>query len=383
MSKRIAFVFGTRPEAIKMAPLIKAVGKSQHYDTVVILTGQHPTMATQVLEWFGIEPDFIHYIDRANPTLSSMTAQILHQVNDTLLEVQPDLVVVQGDTASAFAGAIAAFNLQIPIAHLEAGLRTTDIYSPYPEEAYRQMISRISELHFCPTDLNRSNLLKEGIPISKIMITGNTVVDAFSVVTSKIDSSEIHVRLPEGIPSGDLVLVTAHRRENLGAGMSEIARSVKNLSSAFPNLTFVFPMHPNPAVRAKLIPELADICNVKLIEPLEYPEFISILAKSTLVLTDSGGVQEEAPILGIPAIVMRENTERPEGISAGGVILVGANETRITDAISKVLSDETILESMSRASNPYGDGLASSRCLSMLDEFFGFGKRSLEFENAI
>lgn len=382
MSKKIAFVFGTRPEAIKMAPLIRAVANAEHFVPVVILTGQHPTMAKQVLEWFEIEADFSHVIDRTNPTLNSLTSQIIKNANDSLREAEVDLVIVQGDTASAFAGAVAAFNLQIPVAHLEAGLRTNDIYSPYPEEAYRQMVSRISDLHFCPTVLNRENLLKEGIPSSKIMVTGNTVVDAFSVVTAKIKSSEIQVHVPEGIPESNLVLVTAHRRENLGEGMAEIARSVKGLSTNYPNLTFVIPMHPNPAVREKLIPELDGMSNVKLIEPLEYPEFISILSKSTLVLTDSGGVQEEAPILGIPAIVMRDNTERPEGITAGGVILVGASESRITTAISNVLNDKSLLASMSKAANPYGDGEASARCISMLDEFFGLGERNLEFESA-
>lgn len=383
MSKKIAFVFGTRPEAIKVAPLIVSIAANSDFEPIVILTGQHPTMAKEVLEWFDLEADFESQVDRSDNSLNGLTSQIVKSTSDVLTESKPDLVIVQGDTASAFAGAVASFNLQIPVAHLEAGLRTNNLGSPFPEEAYRQMVSRISVLNMCPTSSNKENLLGEGIDSKSIMITGNTVVDAFSVIQQKIEDGEIEVALPNDLPSENIVLVTTHRRENLEQGIGEIATAIAELAESYPELNFVIPMHPNPAVRAKIIPILGSKTNVYLLEPLGYPEFITVLSKSKFVLTDSGGVQEEAPILGIPVLVMRENTERPEGISAGGVRLVGANKSQIIDLVTELMSNDQTLKSMAQASNPYGDGKASDRCISMISEYFGYGVRDSEFISVI
>ena len=382
MKKKIAFVFGTRPEAIKMAPLVRAVQANEKFQPIVLLTGQHPTMAKQVMQWFDIEPDFEGSVNRSDNSLNELTAQLVANVGVCLTDQKPDLVIVQGDTASAFAGAIAAFNSGIPVAHLEAGLRTHDINSPFPEEAFRQMISRIARLHMCPTWENKKNLLAEGIPESQIMVTGNTVVDAFSVILDSLHLGKIQLDMPDALPQERIVLVTTHRRENLDTGMSEIAQAIAELSVRYPEVNFVIPMHPNPAVRERITPVLHSKSNVFLLEPLGYPEFITILAKAVLVLTDSGGVQEEAPILGIPALVLRENTERPEGVVAGGVKLIGASRVRIIETVDELFSDSAVLNSMTKASNPYGDGNASKRCVSMIESFFGIGKRDAEFLGA-
>ncbi len=381
MKKKVTFIFGTRPEAIKMAPLIQVLAREGNYHTEVFLTGQHPTMAREVLEWFEIKPDFEHSLVRIHNDLNELVSQLVNVLGDWLKQSKPDLVVVQGDTASAYAGSLAAFNLQIPIAHLEAGLRTNDMHSPFPEEAYRQMISRLSTLNMCPTPSNKRNLLAEQIPEASIMVTGNTVVDAFKVVRERMRENKIHTDLPISIPDHDLVLVTTHRRENLEQGITEIAESIAYLAQEYKELNFVLPLHPNPAVRAKILPVLEGRDNVFLIEPLGYPEFITILSRSRFVLTDSGGVQEEAPILGIPALVLRETTERPEGVESGGVVLVGANKSQILTTVKSLMNSQDIYESMSTASNPYGDGQASKRCLSLINEFFNFGNRSSEFIN--
>jgi len=365
-----------------MAPLIQSCHGDENYSPIVVLTGQHPTMAKEVLNWFGISPDFEYQVDRTDNSLNGLVSQLTGIAADGLNQTQPDLVVVQGDTATAFAGALAAFNLQIPVAHLEAGLRTNDVSSPFPEEAYRQMISRISVLNMCPTQSNKINLLQEGLPEESIMVTGNTVVDAFSEVQEKLLAGQIKIELPLNLPDKNLVLVTAHRRENLEHGIREIAEAISELAMEFEHLNFVIPLHPNPAVRARITPLLESRENVLLLEPLDYPEFITILSKSIFVLTDSGGVQEEAPILGVPALVMRENTERPEGVDSGGVLLVGANKFQIVNLVRKLMTQEKMLTKMSKSSNPYGDGMASRRCLSMVDEYFGFGRRTSEFINA-
>lgn len=377
--RKIAFIFGTRPEAVKMAPLINAVRENESLEAAVILTGQHPSMAKEVLKWFGIEPDFDFSVERKDNSLNELTSQLLQIASEGISLSQPDIVVVQGDTASAFAGATAAFNLQIPVAHLEAGLRTNDIWSPFPEEAYRQMISRIASLNMCPTISNKKNLLAEGISEKSIMVTGNTVVDAFEVVQRNLDSKLIEVNLPLNLPRENIVLVTAHRRENLEMGMNEIAEAIAELADLYHEVNFVIPMHPNPAVRSRLLPVLSGKSNVVLVEPLDYPEFITILAKSKLILTDSGGVQEEAPILGIPALVMRENTERPEGVIAGGVRLVGANKVEIVSNVRELMDSPQTLQTMARSLNPYGDGNASERCVSLICSFFGISERVCEF----
>lgn len=378
--KKIAFVFGTRPEAIKMAPLIKAVSANENFLSTVILTGQHPTMAKEVLGWFGLLTDFELTLERDNSNLNTLLAKIIQELSPKLEELNPDLVLVQGDTASAFAGATAAFNLGIKVAHLEAGLRTSDLSSPFPEEGYRQLISRLATLHLCPTKLNKANLLSEGIHEESIMITGNTVVDAFEVIRSQFSnqrnfSSEVSTLLTQY----KLVLVTAHRRENIGFGMDEIAESIDVLAAEFPEVHFVIPLHPNPLVRASFTQRVSNKSNVSLLDPLDYPTFIALLEASTLVMTDSGGVQEEAPILGVPVLVMRENTERPEGVSLGGVKLVGAKKVNLVSEVRKLLSDSDARNLMASATNPYGDGFASSRVLSALLQLFELGHRESEF----
>jgi UDP-N-acetylglucosamine 2-epimerase (non-hydrolysing) len=378
--KKIAFVFGTRPEAIKMAPLINGMRSNPNYRVRVLLTGQHPEMARQVLDWFEIKPDIENIIDRADAGLNSLLSQIIKNVGIELTTQKPDLVIVQGDTTSAFAGAVAAFNLQIPVAHLEAGLRTQDMMSPYPEESYRQMLSRISSLHLCPTSGNQTNLLAEGIKENSTMVTGNTVVDALFEIQEKLSKNLLKLSLPKGTPDSNLVLVTVHRRENLENGIKEISTAIADLSNLYPELNFVIPMHPNPAIRAKLVPHLSDRSNVLLMEPLGYPEFITLLSRALFILTDSGGVQEEAPILNIPAFVMRTNTERPEGLTSGAVKLVGASYEDVVGLVNEIMADDSILESMIMAPNPYGDARATDRCISLVNEFFGLGKRVEEFQ---
>ncbi len=364
-----------------MAPLINRLKTNKLFECVVVLTGQHPEMARQVLEWFKIKPDLEFNIDRTDSGLNSLNSQLLAQIGGSLFDQNPDLVVVQGDTASAFSGALAAFNLQIPVAHLEAGLRTHNSNSPFPEEAYRQMISRISTLHFCPTQGNAENLMSEGLGSENIMVTGNTVVDAFSVIQRKIQENHIKLNLPKALPDSNLVLVTSHRRENLESGILEIASAISQVSETHPYLSFLIPLHPNPGIREIMVPVLSGKSNVYLLEPLGYPEFITMLSMSKFVLTDSGGVQEEAPILGVPAFVMRENTERPEGISSGAVKMIGVDRSTIVELVDDLMSDDSILASMANASNPYGDGSSSERCVSLIEEFFDLGKRTSEFQH--
>lgn len=379
--KKIAFVFGTRPEAIKMAPLIKAVSANGNFLPTVILTGQHPTMAKEVLSWFGISADIETNIHRRDNSLNELLVQLIDNVSSGLAKLSPDLVIVQGDTGSALAGAVSAFHIGIPVAHLEAGLRTGDVNAPFPEEAYRQMITRIATLHMCPTRNNKENLISEGVTKASIMVTGNTVVDAFQVIRAKLSQNDLISRFSQSMPNAKVVLITAHRRENLGIGMVEISEAIRHLAEQYQDLSFVFPMHPNPSARKEITRILDSINNVSLLEPLEYPEFLELLSRSIIVLTDSGGVQEEAPILGIPTLVLRQSTERPEGVKAGGVKIVGANRVSIIRTFSEIMDDETILNSMSKAVNPYGDGRAQERCVSMIEEYFGFGTRSEEFES--
>ena len=373
--KNIAYVFGTRPEAIKMAPLISATAESSRFNAITILTGQHPTMAREVLDWFGLVPNFEQTIDRSDPSLNGLVSQLILQVGQALKDCMPDLVVVQGDTASALAGALAAFNLELPVAHVEAGLRTDDINSPYPEEAYRQMISRIAQINLCPTPWNKSNLLSEGIDESSIMITGNTVVDAFALMSGRMP----HGARKDIAEKQKTILVTVHRRENLGGRLIEITKAIKELAIRNQDFRFVLPMHPNPKVRQILIPSLGEMKNVSLIEPLGYPDFLAELENSTFVLSDSGGVQEEAPILGVPVLVMRDNTERPEGLMTGGMKLVGANALDIVSAAEELIYSPQLRDSMATAMNPFGDGLASARTISAFLKFFGLGQRQSEY----
>lgn len=377
--KKLVFVLGTRPEAVKMAPLIIEANKAENINVDVILTGQHPEMAGEVLGWFEIVANTQHVIDRTKGSLNDILSQMVGNISESLRSSSPDAVVVQGDTASAFAGALVAFNFEIPVFHLEAGLRTQNIDSPFPEEGYRQMISRISSVHLCPTPQNKMNLLAEGVPEHSIMVTGNTIVDAFKEISSLSQNQELG-----GIDFGQnflgqTVLVTAHRRENIPRGIVEISRALGKLASSNEEWNFIFALHPNPLVRAEVIPILNGFPNVQLVEPLDYPSFIRAMQRSTFLITDSGGVQEEGLVLKKPVLVARQNTERPEGITAGGAILVGTVADDIYLAAEELIHSPSKIETMAKSPNPYGDGHASSRAISAILKYFGMAQRVEEF----
>lgn len=383
MSKKILLVFGTRPEAIKMAPLVKCLQhRNIEFETIVCVTGQHREMLDQVLKIFDINPDFDLNIMKAGQDLYDVTSRVLLGMRDVLKQVAPDVVLVHGDTTTSTATALAAFYKQIPVGHVEAGLRTHNIYSPWPEEMNRQITGRIATLDFAPTPLSRQNLLDEGVPEEHIYVTGNTVIDALHIVVNKIKSdSQLSETLTENLKTQGyevnrleggrkLVLITGHRRENFGDGFLNICKAIKHLSQKYQDVDFVYPMHLNPNVR-KPIHEifgknLNNLGNLFFIEPLEYLDFVFLMEKSTIVLTDSGGIQEEAPGLGKPVLVMRDTTERPEALDAGTVKLVGTDYNKIVDNVSLLLEDEKEYDIMSRANNPYGDGKASQRIADAL-----------------
>lgn len=373
--KRVLLVFGTRPEAIKMAPLVHEFKKhGDVFETLVCVTGQHREMLDQVLDLFQVKPDYDLNIMKPDQDLYDITSRILMGMRDVLAEVRPDVVFVHGDTTTSMASALAAFYQQIPVAHVEAGLRTGNIYSPWPEEMNRSITGRIATYNFAPTLCSKNNLLKENVPEESIVVTGNTVIDALHWVVEKIASdsqlqdsiiSEIKsigydiARLDEG---RRLVLITGHRRENFGDGFLNICRAIKGLSEMYPKVDFVYPMHLNPNVRKPVLDILGKgNPNIILIEPLQYLQFVYLMEKSYLVLTDSGGIQEEAPGLGKPVLVMRDTTERPEAVEAGTVLLVGADRERIIKGVSDLLDNGVMYEKMSKAINPYGDGNACKR----------------------
>ena len=378
--KKIMLVFGTRPEAIKMAPLVKEFQKyPEQFQTIVCVTGQHREMLDQVLHIFEITPDYDLNIMKQGQDLYDVTARVLTGMRDVLKETNPDIVLVHGDTTTSTAAAWAAFYQQIPVGHVEAGLRTHDIYSPSQEEMNRQITGRIATYHFSPTPLSRQNLLDEGICDEKITVTGNTVIDALYVVVERIKNDKILDfglncslikagydvdRLNEG---RKLVLITGHRRENFGEGFINICKAIKALVEKYPDVDFVYPMHLNPNVRKPIREvfgeDLSDLKNMFLIEPLEYLSFVYLMEKSTIVLTDSGGIQEEAPGLGKPVLVMRNTTERPEALEAGTVKLVGTNSEKIIEETSRLLDDLENYKMMSKAINPYGDGKACERII--------------------
>lgn len=380
--KTILLVFGTRPEAIKMAPLVKKLQTMpEQFRTVVCVTGQHRQMLDQVLQLFDITPDYDLNIMQPNQDLYDITSRILLGMRNVLKEVQPDIVLVHGDTTTSTASAMAAFYQQIPIGHVEAGLRTGNIYSPWPEEMNRLITGRIACVHFSPTPLSRENLLKENVDDKKIVVTGNTVIDALQMVVERLKRDEQLAgevknkvlsmgydvdRLNEG---RRLVLITGHRRENFGDGFLNICYAIKNLAEKYPNVDFVYPMHLNPNVRKPVLDILGEGAeNVFLIEPLDYLPFVYMMQHSTLILTDSGGVQEEAPGLGKPVLVMRDTTERPEAVEAGTVLLVGTNREKIEQGVSLLLDDADTYRKMSEAVNPYGDGNACERIVNKLRE---------------
>ncbi|MDA6067167.1 UDP-N-acetylglucosamine 2-epimerase (non-hydrolyzing) [Idiomarina abyssalis] len=373
---KVLLVFGTRPEAIKMAPLVKALQRDSHFDACVAVTAQHREMLDQVLELFEIVPDYDLNIMKAGQDLYDVTSAVLLGMRKVLDEAKPDLVLVHGDTATTFAASLAAFYSRIPVGHVEAGLRTHDLYSPWPEEANRQLTGRIASWHFAPTKRNHKDLLTENVSDESILITGNTVIDALHWVTDKIESSptlkdKIRAQLLDSGLVKDLngekfVLITGHRRENFGQGFENICEALRVLATKYQDVHFVYPVHLNPNVQKPVKSLLADLSNVHLISPLGYEPFVYLMQKSYLVLTDSGGVQEEAPGLGKPVLVMRDTTERPEAVEAGTVKLVGTSVERLVAEVSELLSDDNSYVEMSRSHNPYGDGKACERICEFL-----------------
>jgi UDP-N-acetylglucosamine 2-epimerase (non-hydrolysing) len=379
--KKVLLVFGTRPEAIKMSPLIKELKKyEESFETFVCVTGQHREMLDQVLNIFNVEADFDLDIMKQGQDLYDVSVDVLIGMKAILNEVKPDIVLVHGDTTTSIATALASFYQKIPVGHVEAGLRTHNIYSPFPEEMNRLLTARLSTYHFSPTQLSKSNLIREGISQSKIYVTGNTVIDALNIVVENIkENKEINLKISEEILNSGynierldadrrLVLITGHRRENFGEGFLNICRAIKTLSKKFKNVDFVYPMHLNPNVRAPIKEVFKEevISNIFFIEPLDYLSFVFMLEKSNIVLTDSGGIQEEAPGIGIPVLVMRNTTERPEAVDAGTVKLVGTDYNKIVDELSRLLEDKDYHDSMSKAVNPYGDGKSSERIVEIL-----------------
>ncbi len=381
--KKIMLVFGTRPEAIKMAPLVKAFqARKDEFETIVCVTGQHREMLDQVLSLFDIKPDFDLNIMKQGQDLYDVTSRVLLGMRDVFKTCVPDILFVHGDTTTSTAAALAAFYHQIPVAHVEAGLRTGNIYSPWPEEMNRLITGRIATYNLSPTKLSRENLLRENVSDSKIVVTGNTVIDALHWVTNKINNDKnLNVNLAKELvtkgydvsrlASGRrLILITGHRRENFGDGFHNICNALKTLSEKYPDVDFVYPMHLNPNVRRPIHEvfgeDLSNLGNMFFIEPLEYLMFIFLMEKSDIVLTDSGGIQEEAPGLGKPVLVMRDTTERPEALEAGTVKLVGTDYNAIVDNVSLLLNDREAYERMSHAVNPYGDGKACGRIIDFI-----------------
>ena len=381
--KKIMLVFGTRPEAIKMAPLVKEFEKHpDEFDTIVCVTGQHREMLDQVLKIFDIKPNYDLNIMKQGQDLYDVTCRVLTGMRDVLKEVQPDVVLVHGDTTTSTASALAAFYQQIPVGHVEAGLRTRNIYSPWPEEMNRQITGRIATYNFSPTQLSRQNLLEERVDDEKITVTGNTVIDALYWVVEKIkNDKDLSIELQDILLKAGyntnrlntgrrLVLITGHRRENFGDGFIHICNAIKTLTQNYPDVDFVYPMHLNPNVRKPIHEvfgeDLSDLGNMFFIEPLEYLSFVYLMEKSSIVLTDSGGIQEEAPGLGKPVLVMRNTTERPEALDAGTVKLVGTDYDTIVNSVSTLLDNKEEYNKMSKAVNPYGDGKACGRIVDFI-----------------
>ena len=362
--KTVMLVFGTRPEAIKMCPLVNELKTREGINTVVCVTGQHRSMLDQVLHAFGVVPDYDLSIMKEKQTLFDITTNILERIKSVLEEVKPDVVLVHGDTSTTFVTALACFYMQIPIGHVEAGLRTYNIYSPYPEEFNRQAVSIISTYNFAPTELSKNNLIKEGKDPASIYVTGNTAIDALKTT---VREDYTHPEL-EWAKDSRLIMITAHRRENLGAPMHSMFRAIRRVMEEHPDVKAIYPIHMNPVVRAAADEELSGCDRIHIIEPLEVLDFHNFLANSYMILTDSGGIQEEAPSLGKPVLVMRDTTERPEGIAAGTLKLVGTDENVIYDNFKLLLENKEAYAKMSEASNPYGDGLASKRIADILEK---------------
>ena len=361
--KKVMLVFGTRPEAIKMCPLVNELKTRKGIETIVCVTGQHRQMLDQVLEAFQVEPDYDLSIMKDRQTLFDVTTNILNRIKAVLEEVQPDVVLVHGDTSTTFVTALACFYLQIPVGHVEAGLRTYNIYSPYPEEFNRQAVSIISAYNFAPTELSKENLLREGKNPDTIYVTGNTAIDALKT-TVREDYTHPDLEWAKG---SRLIMITAHRRENLGEPMKHMFRAIRRVCDEHPDIKAIYPIHMNPVVREIADSILGDDERIRIIEPLDVLDFHNFLSRSYLILTDSGGIQEEAPSLGKPVLVMRDTTERPEGIKAGTLKLVGTDEEVIYQNFKQLVEDEEAYRAMSTASNPYGDGFACKRIADILE----------------
>jgi UDP-N-acetylglucosamine 2-epimerase (non-hydrolysing) len=381
--KKIMPIYGTRPEAIKMAPIVRALHGDERFDCFTTVTGQHREMLDQVNELFGITPDADLDIMLPNQTLNGIMGRTLAGLDSLIQEQQPDAVVVQGDTTTSTAGAIAAFYLGIPVVHAEAGLRSGNLFSPFPEEANRKITSQIASLHLAPTSTSKANLLREAVTEDDVVVTGNTVIDALlTTVEKKVPFTDPRLGSLAGrVASGEgrVLLVTTHRRENQGDAMRGVGRALARLAAQFPDVTIVLPAHRNPVVREAVLPALEGLDNVLVTEPLAYGEFTHLMDVSEVVLTDSGGVQEEAPSLGKPVLVMRENTERPEAVTAGTVKLIGTDEERIVSEVSTLLTDRTAYDAMAQAVNPYGDGRAADRTVAAIAQLLGTGERIDEF----
>ena len=361
--KKVMLVFGTRPEAIKMCPLVNELKSRKNIETVVCVTGQHRQMLDQVLEAFQVTPDYDLSIMKDKQTLFDVTVNILERIKTVLEEVKPDVVLVHGDTSTTFATALACFYLQIPIGHVEAGLRTYNIHSPYPEEFNRQAVGIVAKYNFSPTEMSKENLLKEGKDPQSIFVTGNTAIDALKT-TVREDYTHPELEWAKG---SRLIIITAHRRENLGEPMHSMFRAIRRIMDEHPNVKAIYPIHMNPVVRQAAEEELSGCDRIRIIEPLEVLDFHNFLARSYMILTDSGGIQEEAPSLGKPVLVMRDTTERPEGIAAGTLKLVGTDETVIYNNFKELLESQEAYNAMAQASNPYGDGLACKRIADILE----------------
>jgi UDP-N-acetylglucosamine 2-epimerase (non-hydrolysing) len=372
-------IYGTRPEAVKVAPLIKALAESTMFTPLVAVTAQHRSMLDQVNNVFAVRPEFDLDIHRPGQTLTAITTRALGGVQALLAEQRPDAVVVQGDTTTVFAAALAAFYEQIPVVHLEAGLRTGDPYSPYPEEINRRLATRLAALHLAPTASSKANLLDENVDPASVVVTGNTVIDALLwAVGRQFDYGEPALAELD-LTSGPVLLVTAHRRESWGAPLRAVGRALARIARAHPDLRIVFPIHRNPVVRNAILPCVRDLPNVVVTEPLGYGGFSRLMNRASLILTDSGGVQEEGPSLGKPVLVMRDTTERPEAVQAGTVRLVGTDEELIVNTVGRLLTDPAAYAAMANAVNPYGDGQAAHRAVAALAHFFHLGPRAAEF----
>ena len=378
MPRRVMAVYGTRPEAIKVAPVVQAMQQSPHLDPVVVVTGQHRQMLDQVNSLFGIVPDHDLDIISSRQSLEDITTRTLQGLAPLMDRERPELVLVQGDTTTCFAAALSAFYHRVPVVHLEAGLRTDNPYNPFPEEVNRRLTTQLASLHLAPTSTSRENLIASGVPGRAIVTTGNTVIDALLDVVAR----EAPFSLPElkRLDGRRCVLITSHRRESWGEPMRNSGNAIRRLAQLFGNVLFVLPVHLNPVVRDVLLPLLSDLPNVLITDPLDYGDFARCMSLSDVVLTDSGGVQEEAPSLGKPVLVMRETTERPEAVTAGTVRLVGTDEQTIVDEVTRLLTDQHAYARMARAVNPYGDGQAANRSVAAMEHFFGYAGRPADFE---